>query len=163
DCIVSPANSFGIMDGGFDLELSRIFRGPSADMYSLTEHVQAHLRVRWAGFAPPTSCTLVPLPDTVRGEGGNRWGTHALAVVPTMKRPERVDWHEDLAYTATWALLCEVARWNAENAEKDEEIGRVLMTGLGTGAGGVGVERCARQMVLAVQHYASPLPASVRW
>ena len=83
-----------------------------------------------------------------------------LAVLPTMRVPGDVGWHRDLAYNATWALLAEVARWNAE---KDEGIGRVLMTGLGTGAGGVGVERCARQMVLAVQHYARPLPASVRW
>ncbi|RPD77341.1 macro domain-like protein [Lentinus tigrinus ALCF2SS1-7] len=182
ECVVSPANAFGIMDGGFDLALSQAFRGPSADMYALTDHVQTHLRTRWAGYAPPGSCTLVPLPEAVAGRDGNRWGTRVVAVVPTMKRPEEVGWNRELVYNAMWALLCEVGRWNAEvDAEavagatgtegagtgsgKRTRIWRILMTGLGTGAGGVSAERCAAQMVLAVKHYAEAgaLPARLRW
>ncbi|KAI0701561.1 hypothetical protein C8T65DRAFT_269505 [Cerioporus squamosus] len=177
ECVVSPANAFGIMDGGFDLALSRAFRGPSADLYALTDHVQTHLRARWAGYAPPGTCTLVPLPDAARA---NRWGTHTLAVVPTMKRPEDVDWNRELVYGATWGLLCELGRWNARVRADGEPVAsatsgkaphergrieRVLMTGLGTGAGGVSAERCARQMVLAVKHYveAEGLPERLRW
>ncbi|RPD62872.1 macro domain-like protein [Lentinus tigrinus ALCF2SS1-6] len=185
ECVVSPANAFGIMDGGFDLALSQAFRGPSADMYALTDHVQRHLRARWAGYAPPGSCTLVPLPEAVAGPE-NRWGTRVLAVVPTMKRPEEVGWNRELVYNAMWALLCEVGRWNAEveaeagaeavvnatgtegagtRSGKRTRISRILTTGLGAGAGGVSAERCAAQMVLAVKHYAEAgaLPARLRW
>ena len=174
--------------GRFDLALSEAFRGPSADVYALTDHVQTHLRARWAGYAPPGSCTLVPLPAEVAGKGRNRWGTHTLAVVPTMKRPEEVGWNRELVYNGMWALLCEVGRWNAaadaravasETGAGGVDVGgpwssvsvsgtriwRVLMTGLGTGAGGVSAERCAAQMVLAVKHYAeaSGLPERLRW
>ena len=137
----------------------------------------------YGGFLPPGACALVPLPEAVRGGAqgkGNPWGAHALAVLPTMRVPQDVRWHRDLAYNATWALLAEVARWNADagadasavpqgeggasraNVGK-QRIERVLMTGLGTGAGGVSAERCARQMVLAVKHFGEDLPERVRW
>ncbi|PIL22979.1 hypothetical protein GSI_15676 [Ganoderma sinense ZZ0214-1] len=202
DCIVSPANSFGIMDGGFDLELSRIFQPEGSspdDPYALTDHVQAALRARWAGYAPPGSCTLVPLPAEVCGEGRNRWGTHTLAVLPTMKQPEWVGWNRELVYHGMWTLLCEIGRWNGDvdsgcpsaggergdgegnlgegrsdvgsgvegyEAGKRREgrgIGRVLVTGLGTGTGGVDVELCGQQMVLAVKHYLEGVPEKARW
>ena len=182
----------------FDLELSRIFQGTSQDTYALTDHFQAALRARWAGFAPPGSCTLVPLPAGVSGRGGNRWGTHTLAVLPTMKRPERVGWNRELVYNAMWTLLCEIGRWNASvdagagadgdgggrgdgegegrrdvrSGEGGNEAGkgaegkgirRVVVTGLGTGTGGVDVERCGRQMVLAVKHYVEGAPEKARW
>ncbi|EJF56640.1 macro domain-like protein, partial [Dichomitus squalens LYAD-421 SS1] len=183
DCIVSPANSFGIMDGGFDLVLSRAFQGRSADVYALTDHVQATLGTRWGGFAPAGTCTLVPLPAGVSGREGNKWGTHTLAVLPTMKEPEWVGWNRELVYNGMWSLLCEIGRWNeeAEGAGRDpggsrcleakregekngqERIERVVMTGLGTGTGGVSAARCGRQMVLAVKHYLQGLPEKVRW
>ncbi|KAI1794755.1 hypothetical protein LXA43DRAFT_1080472 [Ganoderma leucocontextum] len=193
DCIVSPANAFGIMDGGFDLELSRIFQGSSPDMYALTDHVQAALRARWAGFAPPGSCTLVRLPAEVCGLGRNRWGTHTLAVLPTMKQPEWVGWNRELAYNAMWTLLCDIGRWNGgidsgcatggergdgegeegegrsvwrsgeDEGEERKGIWRVVVTGLGTGTGGVDVERSGRQMVLAVKHYLEGVPEKARW
>ncbi|TBU40057.1 hypothetical protein BD309DRAFT_968247 [Dichomitus squalens] len=167
----------------FDLVLSRAFQGRSADVYALTDHVQATLGTRWGGFAPAGTCTLVPLPAGVSGRGGNKWGTHTLAVLPTMKEPEWVGWNRELVYNGMWSLLCEIGRWNeeAEGAGRDaggsrcleakregekngqERIERVVMTGLGTGTGGVSAARCGRQMVLAVKHYLQGLPEKVRW
>ena len=172
-------------------------------MYALTDHVQASLRARWGGFAPAGTCTLVPLPPAVSGPARNKWGTHTLAVLPTMKEPEWVGWNRELVYNAMWTLLCEIARWNGEVDEarretggrqsqearaegeagciqkgsggrwvehdsepeerRRERISRVVMTGLGTGTGGVSAERCGRQMVLAVKHYLEGLPEKVRW
>ena len=146
----------------FDLALSRAFQGGSADAYFLTDHVQAHLRRRAAGFLPPGSCALVGLPEGVAG-AGNAWGTRVLAVLPTMRVPGDVGWHRDLVYNATWALLAEVARWNADEGANGGPIERIVMTGLGTGTGGVSAERCARQMVLAVKHFEEGVAEHARW
>ena len=43
DCIVSPANSFGIMDGGFDLALINYFG------HELMKHVQDKIGAEYAG------------------------------------------------------------------------------------------------------------------
>ena len=159
----------------FDLALSRALQGAGGDVYFLTDAVQARLRARCAGLAPPGACVLVPLPEEVRGPARNAWGARALAVLPTMRVPQEVRWHRDLAYNAMWALLAEVARWNAEadarggagagegGEAEGERIERVVMTGIGTGAGGVGAERCARLMVLAAKHFGEGLPEKVRW
>ena len=86
-----------------------------------------------------------------------------------MHTPEDVSWHKDLVYNAMWTLLVEINKWNRLElvfAEDDEpsKIRTVLMTGLGTGQGGISVKRCAQQMVLAVKHWQQGLPENhVRW
>lgn len=86
-----------------------------------------------------------------------------------MHTPEDVSWHKDLVYNAMWTLLVEINKWNRLElvfGEDDEpsKIRTVLMTGLGTGQGGISVKRCAQQMVLAVKHWQQGLPENhVRW
>ena len=128
----------------------------------LTRHVQSSLLSRWGGYAPPSSCTLVPLPSDVSGPGNNPWSARTLAVVPTMPIPEEVAWNKELVYNCMWSLLSEIAVWNRDKAE-EVRIKRVLMTGLATGVGKVASEICARQMVLAVKHKAQPLPSEPDW
>ncbi|EIW76083.1 macro domain-like protein [Coniophora puteana RWD-64-598 SS2] len=164
DCIMSPANSFGIMDGGFDYYLSRAFKGPSGDKWTLTEHVQSYLRDIWHGYAPPGTCTIVPLPDAVFGPGRNKHDARSLAIVPTMRVPDFVAWDLDLSYNAMWSVLVELDRWNRVSVLGGlQRINTIVMTGLGTGTGGVDFDVCARQMVLAAKHFWSPVPDVVRW
>ena len=160
----------------FDLVLSRTFQGQGADgIKTLSRHVQRALRARWHGYLPPGSCLLTSLPsasdvedmgasagDTCR----NPFGASCIAVLPTMRYPVDVRWHQDLVYNAVWSLLVEVGRWNTEmgvrNSAHDgaetkaapRTIQRVLMPGLGTGYGRVSAERCAQQMILAIKHFA---------
>ncbi|KAG2356785.1 hypothetical protein BDR07DRAFT_1422318 [Suillus spraguei] len=106
---------------------------------------------------------IVPLPDDV-ASAGNPWNAHALAISPTMRAPEDVRWHQDLVYNTMWSLLVQLERWNkASDAEGRVKIQTVLMTGLGTGTGGIEVDKCAQQMVLAVKHFRMPLADRVRW
>ena len=128
----------------------------------LSWHIQKALRARWFGYAPPTSCTLVELPEDVSGPGKNPWGTRLIAVVPTMRYPEEVRWHRDLVYNCMWTLLVEIAQWNAAHGP-DAQVRTVVMTGLGTGIGKISVERCAEQMVLAVKHFARGVPEKADW
>ncbi|KZV66351.1 macro domain-like protein [Peniophora sp. CONT] len=158
DCIVSPANSFGIMDGGYDMALSRYFSADGGDdIYALTRTAQKAIQARWRGYAPPGTATVTSLPPNIH----NPVGATTLAVVPTMCRPEDVRWHRDLVYNAMWALLCDLERWNAENPAKP--VRRVLMTGLATGTGAVSADKAARQMIMAIKHFARGIPQQAKW
>lgn len=131
-------------------------------MMRLTRHVQGYLRRTWGGYAPPSSCTIVPLPSDVSGAGKNPWSARTLAVLPTMRVPQEVSWNKDLVYNCMWTLLCQISLWNRDRKE-GEHIHRVLMTGLGTGCGNVAAEVCAKQMVLAVKHWTQDLPHEPEW
>ncbi|KAI0766426.1 hypothetical protein BD413DRAFT_446333, partial [Trametes elegans] len=163
ECVVSPANAFGIMDGGYDLALSRAF-AVGGDTWALTNAVQDALRATHRGYLPPGSCALVPLPPALTG--ANALGCTVLAAVPTMRTPEDVSWHVDLVYDAMWALLTALWRWNTHEGGRPAGAGpvrRVLMTGLGTGIGGIGYEKCARQMALAALNFARGWGERPRW
>ncbi|ORX96711.1 hypothetical protein BCR34DRAFT_578464 [Clohesyomyces aquaticus] len=162
DAIVSPANSYGCMNGGFDDALSRAF-SPKDDYLALTRVVQAKLWTEWRGFAPPSSCTLVDL-DAGTDEGDpklakNQWGCKYLALCPTMKVPQLVLWDREVVYECVWALLATVHRHNREVKQgrvidgSHREIKHVLMTPLATGCGGWSPERWAAQTVLAMKHF----------
>lgn len=149
----------------FDLELSRSFKSTTSHIWSLTDHCQTYIHDNWYGFVPPGSCTIIPLPEDVRGPQ-NPWHATSLAILPTMHTPENVSWHKDLVYNAMWTFLVEAQRWNRQlNVGKDgaSTIRTVLMTGLGTGQGGISGKRCAQQMVLAVKHFQQGLPKNIRW
>jgi O-acetyl-ADP-ribose deacetylase (regulator of RNase III) len=151
----------------FDLALSLAFQGQGTDgIKTLSRHVQRALRTRWHGYLPPGSCLITSLPsasdieDAGAGDG-NPFGASCIAVLPTMRYPVDVRWHQDLVYNAVWSLLVEVRRWNTETGVRNsahdgtetKTIQRVLMTGLGTGYGQVSVARCAQQMILAIKHF----------
>lgn len=53
DCIVSPANSFGIMDGGLDLALINYFGN------ELMKRVQDRIKTEYAGEQPVGTCLIV--------------------------------------------------------------------------------------------------------
>jgi len=129
-------------------------------MWHLTDHCQTYIRDVWHGHIPPGSCMIVPLPDDA-ASAGNLWGARALAIPPTMHAPEDVSWHQDLVYNTMWSLLVQLERWN--KTEGCAKIETVLMTGLGTGYGGIDAEKCAQQMMLAVKHFRMPLADRVRW
>ncbi|KAI8986108.1 hypothetical protein BD414DRAFT_545820 [Trametes punicea] len=160
-CVVSPANSFGIMDGGYDMVLSQAFK-VNGDIWALTNAVQDVLRERHRGYLPPTSCELVPLSSELTAS--NALGCKVLAVVPTMRIPENIAWHVDLVYECMWNLLSALWRWNkGERPEGAQPIERVLLTGLGTGCGAIGFRKCARQMMLAALNFARGWGERPRW
>ncbi|KAI0072984.1 macro domain-like protein [Panus rudis PR-1116 ss-1] len=163
DCVVSPANSFGIMDGGYDMALSLAFQ-VGKDIWALTNSVQDVLKRRHRGYLPPGSCTLVPLSSQLTSS--NCLNCTVLAVVPTMRVPEPVAWHVDLVYDSMWNLLTALWQWNLDiedGVRNGKKIERVLMTGLATGCGEIGAKRCARQMILAVRHFAEGWGDHPRW
>ena len=77
-----------------------------------------------------------------------------------MRVPKVLHPDDDIAYRCTWALLTAIRKHNIEVAKQGqssaghERINSVLCAGFGTGAGQFPVDECARQMVLAVKHFA---------
>ena len=141
----------GLISYGYRLDavFSRAFSG-SGDDLELSRVVQAVLAEKYFGFAPPTTCTLVPIPKRLQNPQYPK--CEVLAVSPTMRVPTNMQWHEDLAYNAMWALLVEIEHWN-QNTSDSEKIVKVATAGFATGIGMYDKERCARQMVLALKHF----------
>lgn len=169
DAVVSPANSYAILDGGFDDAISRAW-SPQDDYLALTRHAQAHLYATHRGYLPPGQAQVVHNPGPQRGSGklryhdGQGWGCRYLILCPTMRMPSACDWDKEVVYECVWSLLNAVERHNASVAdgkggEGGEDPGRgtriesILMTPLGTGTGRVSYERWARQVVLAIKHW----------
>ncbi|EGC48451.1 conserved hypothetical protein [Histoplasma capsulatum var. duboisii H88] len=175
DLVVSPANSYGRLDGAFDDAISRTFCLPDHPYLTLTRAAQKTLYERWRGYAPPGTCTLVPFPEEIvkagKALGGCRW----VALCPTMRMPENVVWDREVVYKCVWSLMGEVEKWNREVREEGgggeeggkearrRRIDRILMPPLAVGVGKVSKERWAGQAVLAMKHFVDALERPERW
>jgi len=141
DCLVSPANSFGLMDGGMDAAITRFFGD------ALPERVQQRILEDYRGEQPVGTSIIVE----------TRHPKHPyLAHTPTMRIPMPVA-RTDYAYLAMWAMLLAIRR---HNRDAERRINTVACPGLGTGVGRMPFPEAARQMALAYRNYLSP-PASI--
>ncbi|MCE9670846.1 macro domain-containing protein [Myxococcus stipitatus] len=146
DAIVSPANSFGFMDGGIDLVYTYQL-GPQVQ-----ERLQARLRHEYGGELPVGLAVIVPT-----GREEIPWCISA----PTMRVPTDVSDTVN-AYLAFTAAIRAVL---AHNQSTQAPIRSVLCPGLGTAVGKMPVDRCAQQMRAAWERAAlgRPFhPASLR-
>lgn len=134
--IVSPANSFGFMDGGIDRIYSEHFG------WSLPARLQDHLWERWGGELPIGNAVIIPT-----GHATIRW----LISAPTMRVSGDVSDTVN-AYLAFRAVLRAVAAFNAEQPRIDS----VLCPGLGTAVGRMPPTRCAYQMHAAWLQHTEP-------
>ena len=146
DAMVSPANSFGIMDGGLDLAIR------DALGFSIQGDVQRVILERHHGELPVGVAEVVPTSHP-------RW-PH-LVVAPTMRVPESVA-HTVNAYLAFRAVLLAVRRHNT-NVDAPP-IRSLLVPGLGTGIGAMDARRSAAQMRLAFDQVSQParIPSHAR-
>lgn len=128
DAYVSPANSFGIMDGGIDAALSARF-----------PHVEARVQAAITQIG-----NLLPVGQAVVVETDDR-AVPYLVCAPTMELPSNVS-HTNHAFRAMLALLSAVKRFNADN---DGVISSVAVPGLCTGVGSMEPEVAALQMARA--------------
>jgi len=133
------------------------------DVWAPTGIVQATLYQRWKGYAPPGTCTLVPLKGTVCEN--NAHGCAFIALCPTMRIPEDVVWNREIVYNCMWSLLVSLDQHNqaAEISRNGTRVHKVLMTGLATGVGNVSAERCAQQMALAVGDFIDASENPGKW
>ncbi|KAH7123106.1 hypothetical protein EDB81DRAFT_226398 [Dactylonectria macrodidyma] len=167
DTIVSPANSYGRLDGAFDDAISRTL-SPVDDYLALTRTVQKQLYEEHRGFAPPGTCTLVHIPNEFHSRSRNIWGTKRIAICPTMRVPDNVQWDREVVYECVWSLLCAVDKHNrlldlGHPREQAFKINNILMTPIATGVGRVSPKRWAEQVVLALKHFVEALDNPDKW
>jgi len=132
DCMVSPANSFGYMDGGLD----------RAILYELGDDIQTlvqnSIRENYFGELPVGSSLIVET---------NNSDWPFLACAPTMRVPSNVS-NTLNAYLAFKAILFEIF---LKNQAAPKSIETLVCCGLATGIGGLNVSLCARQMKYAYE------------
>jgi O-acetyl-ADP-ribose deacetylase (regulator of RNase III) len=143
DCMVSAANSFGLMDGGVDAAIVRFFGD------GLMDRVQRRILEEYLGEQPVGTSMIVET-DHPRHP--------FLAHTPTMRAPMDIA-RTDNVYRAMWAMLLAVRRHNALG-ERPIEV--VACPGLGTLTGRVPFAEAARQMSLAYRNFLAP-PSSIDW
>ena len=137
DCLVSPANSFGMMDGGMDAAITRFFGR------SLEEKVQQLILDEYLGEQPIGTSLII--------KTGHRQHPF-LAHTPTMRVPMKIQ-GTDIPYVAMWAMLLAVRKYNKAYPNS---INSIVCPGLGTGIGQVPYTEAARQMALAYDHFLYP-------
>ena len=143
DCMVSAANSFGLMDGGVDLAITRFFGT------QLMQRVQQRIIDEWHGEQPVGTSMIV--------ETGHEKHPF-IAHTPTMRTPLDIR-HTDNTYLAMWAMLNAVHHHN-RTSEADNQIELIACPGLGTATGRMPFKEAARQMALAWQNFRNP-PRSI--
>ncbi|HWA25305.1 MAG TPA: macro domain-containing protein [Lacunisphaera sp.] len=128
DAIVSPANSFGFMDGGIDHQISERMG------WHIQEAVRKAIRARPLGELLVGEALVVPT-----GDARTPW----LIAAPTMRVPMRISQSIN-AYLAMKAVLL------AARAHREEvPINSVACCGLGTGIGKLPFAIAAAQMAQA--------------
>ncbi|MCL4878669.1 MAG: macro domain-containing protein [Anaerolineae bacterium] len=143
DCMVSAANSFGLMDGGVDEAIIAFFGE------RLMHRVQRYILDHFLGEQPVGTSFIIETPHPKHPY---------LAHTPTMRVPMSIS-RTDNVYRAMWAMLLAVRQ---HNMTSDKKINVVACPGLGTGYGKVPYRQAARQMALAYRHFLKP-PLYLDW
>lgn len=143
DCMVSAANSFGLMDGGVDAAITLFFG------QQLMQAVQRRIVTEFLGEQSVGTCFIIKT---------NHPKHPFLAHTPTMRVPMEIT-YTDNVYKAMWAMLLAVHHHNQTNEQK---IDTIACPGLGTGAGRVPFRQAARQMALAYKNFLNP-PQYIDW
>jgi O-acetyl-ADP-ribose deacetylase (regulator of RNase III) len=136
DAILSPANSFGFMDGGIDLAYSHFFG------WELQDKLQRVLRRDHAGELPVGGAVVVPTQHRA---------IPFLVSAPTMRVPDNISETVNVYLAFRAALLA---------VKESKQIRSLLSPALGTGVGAMPIERASRQMYAA---YAEVALGDTQW
>ena len=131
DAIVSPANSFGFMDGGIDLLYTRFFG------IELQNKLQKIIREKYDGELLVGQAVCVPT---------NSEQIPYCISAPTMRVPQMLTSFEPIYLSTRAAIRCALKL----------DIKSVIMPGMGTGTGRVDLDKAAYVMLLAIRDTLNP-------
>ena len=138
DAIVSPANSFGFMDGGLDLQISKFFG------WHVQERLQEIIKKKHHGEL------LVGLAEII--ETDHKKIPYVISA-PTMRVPMILKESVNV-YLATKAVLL-LGKYGTFSDGKviNKKVSKIAIPGMGTGVGRLPYEICALQMKRAVDDF----------
>jgi O-acetyl-ADP-ribose deacetylase (regulator of RNase III) len=154
DCVVSAANSFGLMDGGVDQCITDFFG------IQMMKRVQERIIKEYWGEQPIGTSMIVRANEMADPGHKDKYVAHT----PTMRIPMDIN-KTSYVYMAMKAMLIAVERHNLylmPNTMGQSKINTVVCPGLGTNAGRVPAEEAAKMMSLALYHFLNP-PKSINW
>ena len=137
ECLASPANSFGLMDGGMDQAITDYFGD------QLQQRVQRRIITEFVGEQPVGTSFIIETQDE---------RIPFLAHTPTMRVPADIR-GTDNVYRATKATLI---------AAKQAGIKSIILPAFGAGVGSMHRQEVARQMSLALKYVKNP-PQAIDW
>jgi O-acetyl-ADP-ribose deacetylase (regulator of RNase III) len=137
DCLIMPANSFGLIDAGITRSVARFFGD------ALVRRVQRCVLEEYLGEQPVGTSVLL-------GTGDPR---HPFVAHTPIVRFQAPLTHSDHVYVGMWAALLAVDRHNRSSSQL---ISVVACPGLATSATRAPVDETARQMSLAYRHFLNP-------
>lgn len=135
---VSPANSYGFMDGGIDAIFSRMFSG-------IQKTVQT--KISEGKYRDNLDRPFLPIGDAIIVETGIK--NKLLICAPTMFRPEPVK-KSNNAYLAFKAILVRVLEYNMK---EKEQIKTIICCGLCTLTGRMDAKESVRQIKKALVEF----------
>ena len=145
EAIVSPANSFGLMDGGYDKAITDYFGK------ELMKDVQKSILFNWRGEQPVGTSMTVPIfnrtIDTILG-----FKIAILIHTPTMRTPEVIK-DSRIIYQCMRTTLIEALR---------QEVDSIVIPAFGGATGRVSYDEIAKMMFLAYKQIYSR-PNELNW
>lgn len=133
DAIVSPANSFGFMNGGVDYAYVQKYG------QQLEDRARSTIQQCYAfGELLVGQATAIPLMPHDTAKEKKKW----LIIAPTMRVPKPINDAADVYLAARAAI----------NVAFVNHYQTVVMPGMGTGVGQVPFDRAARNMVMGIVH-----------
>jgi len=138
DAIVSPANSFGIMDGGLDLAIRNELG------FQVETDIQKVILNKYYGEMSIGAAEVINI-------NHDKWSY--MITAPTMRIPENVAFTLN-AYNAFRAILIAINSFNESQPKRP--IKSLVCSGLGTGIGSMEPIKCAAQMRAAYKLIKEP-------
>lgn len=141
DAIVSPANSFGLMDGGYDKAITDYFGK------ELMKEVQKDILLRWYGEQPVGTSMSIPIKNKIIN------GRYALLIhTPSMRTPEVIK-DSRIIYQCMRTTLIEAIRQNVHH---------VVIPAFGGATGRVSYDEIAKKMYFAYKQIFNT-PSDLNW
>lgn len=135
-CVVSPANSYGLMDGGYDAAITEYFGN------NLQAKVQQYILDNFFGEQPVGSSFIIDIPDS----------DQKLIHTPTMRIPSRIK-DSEIVYHCMRSTLITAIKNNVES---------IVIPAFGGATGKVPYRIIAELMKKAYDQINNP-PAELTW
>ncbi|VEU19985.1 DEKNAAC100138 [Brettanomyces naardenensis] len=160
--VLSPGNSVGYMGGGFDRVLANLFSHNDFTWKHAEMHVQSQLLDQYKGYLTPGNANLIEFHSDAFYRDSKAWNllnANSILHLPTMRVPRPLVNLSTLelyrfVFDCTWELLSTVNKANIETLKWKEDkhavIDTLLLTGIGTGYGGVPIEIVGKAMIAAI-------------